>query len=384
MLYDKLTGYAACDTYPMHMPGHKRNAKLLATGQSDGRRTPGLPYEIDITEVHGFDDLHDPHGVLRETAELASQIYGSKKTFMLVNGSTVGILAAVGALAARGDRILIAGSCHRSVNNAAWLFGLDPVYLTPETDEATGIACSIDPADIESALYSDPEIRLVVLTSPSYEGVISNVRSIAEIARRRNTPFIVDAAHGAHLGLSPGFPESPARAGADVVVMSLHKTLPALTQCSLLHVCGERADAGAIAHMLSVLQTSSPSYVLMASIDRCLRLLMSDGDRLFGEYKRNLDNFGREAGELKNLTVVCHGADSVAAHPGFFAFDPGKLVIITKSTALSGIMLMDILREEYRIELELAREDYAIAMTSICDSAEGFRRLAGALAAIDR
>jgi len=356
----------------MHMPGHKRNTGLLP---------PGIPYDIDITEIHGFDDLHDPCGILRETAELAAGLYGSSRAFLLVNGSTVGILAAIGAHTTRGDKILATTNCHRSVRNAAALFGLDPVYMTPETDKMSGIALSISPEAVDLALENTPDIKLAVITSPSYEGVISDIRAIADIAHKRNIPLLVDSAHGAHLGFSPGFPDSAVHAGADVVVMSLHKTLPALTQCSLLHICGDLSNAGEKARLLSVLQTSSPSYVLMASIDYCLRLLASDKDKLFYDYEQNLSRFSEDIRTLKTLYVLCHGS----AHPcpDFFAFDPGKLVIVTNNTALSGVMLADILRTEYKIELELAGSDYAIAMTGICDRTEGFTRLAEALMAID-
>jgi arginine/lysine/ornithine decarboxylase len=340
-----------------------------------------LPYDIDVTEIYGFDNLQDPQGVLKETAELAAKLYGSNRAFLLVNGSTAGILAAVGAHAGRGDKILMARNCHLSVYNAVALFGLKPVYLMPETDEATGVACSVDPALVASALESDPDIKLVVVTSPTYEGVISDIASIAGITHKRCVPLLVDSAHGAYLGFSEMFPENAVKHGADVVVMSLHKTLPALTQCALLHVCGKRADSAGIARLLSVFQTTSPSYVLMASIDRCLRLLDAGKEKLFCEYERNLDSFNREAEALENLSILCKGGD--APHPGFFAFDPGKIVITTQKTAISGFTLADILRTEHKIELEMACARYAVAMTSVCDTSEGFIRLADALIAID-
>jgi len=373
MLYDKLAKHAASGIYPMHMPGHKRNPEFSS---------PGLPYEIDITEIHGFDDLHNPQGILQDTAELAARLYGSDKAFLLVNGSTVGILAAIGAHTSRGDKVLITNNYHRSVSNATSLFGLTPVFITPETDDATGIERSVDPSVVGAALDMDPDIRLVVVTSPSYEGIISDIRAIAGVVHIRGIPLLVDGAHGAHLDFSPGFPGGAVKAGADIVVMSLHKTLPALTQCSLLHACTKRANVVEIERLLGILQTSSPSYVLMASSDRCLGLLAAKKDRMFHEYEQNLDQFSRRAKSLKRLDVLYHG--SAAGHVGFFGFDPGKIVILTKKAALSGLMLADTLRTDYKIELELACTDYAIAMTSICDSAEGLIRLAEALSEIDR
>ena len=371
MLFDKLTEYASSGAYPMHMPGHKRSAGFL----------PGLPCGIDITEIHGFDDLHEPRGILLELSRLAAGLYGSARAFPLINGSTAGILASVGALAGRGGKILMARNCHASVHNAARLFGLAPVYIDPETDESTGISGDTAPGTVEAAIEGEPGIEIAVVTSPTYEGVVSDINAIADIVHKRNIPLLVDSAHGAHLGFSPMFPPSAVSAGADAVVMSLHKTLPALTQCSLLHVSGVRADAGEFARLLSVFQTSSPSYVLMASIDRCLRLLESDGGSLFSCYEQNLADFSMQAKTLKNLSVIWHSGDALSKK--YFAFDPGKIVIITEKAALTGAALSDILRNDYDIELEKACGGYAIAITSICDSPEGFRRLADALACID-
>ena len=356
----------------MHMPGHKRNTELLS---------PGLPYEIDVTEIHGFDDLYEPHGILRDAAALASELYGSKEAFLLVNGSTVGILAAIGAHAKRGDMILVAQNSHRSVCNAVSLFGLTPVFLDPGTDEFSGVSRSIDPAAVEDILERETGVKLVVITSPTYEGIVSDIVSISGITKNHGVPLLVDSAHGAHLGFSGLFPHSAVREGADIVVMSLHKTLPALTQCSLLHLCGGRADPTESARLLSTLQTSSPSYVLLASIDRCLRMLAAEKETLFQEYEKNLERFYNDVKLLKNLTVLRGGAD--APSPGFFGHDPGKLVIVTKKTALNGRMLAEILRSRYKLELEMACDCYAVAMTSIADSAEGFDRLAAALIEID-
>jgi len=385
VLYDKLKEYAAGGVYPMHMPGHKRNTGLLP---------PGIPYDIDITEIYGFDDLSEPSGVLLATARLAASLYGSKKAFPLINGSTVGILSSIGAHTSYGDKMLIAGTCHRAVYNAATLFGLETICIIPQTDEATGIELSIEPADIEAALKKDPDTKLVVLTSPTYEGVISDIKTIAEVVHSYGIPLFVDGAHGAHLDFCPWLKGSRASYGgdalaggsaydgADVVVMSLHKTLPALTQCSLLHVYGEYARPDEIARMLNILQTSSPSYVLMASIDHCLRLLETDKDRLFLEYKQNLDSFSQNIAELNNLYVLCHGKNEKPR--GLFAFDMGKLVIATKNKTLSGAELISIIRSEFEIELEMIRPNYALAMTSICDTAEGFNRLSEALTSLDR
>ena len=355
----------------MHMPGHKRNSADMPDG---------LPFDIDITEIHGFDDLSAPRGILLETSKLAAKLYGSREAFLLVNGSTVGILAAIGSHAKRGDTIITDANCHRSIPNAAKLFDLKPVYITPEVDSTTDVPCSITPESVEKALMQNPGARLVVITSPSYEGVVSDVSNIAKATHKAGALLLVDCAHGAHLGLSTSitkvFPDSPICLGADMVVVSLHKTLPALTQCALLHVCSERADTVSIQRMIGILQTSSPSYVLMASIDYCLRMLAADAGRLFNEYENNLARFANLVSNLRNLSIL-------GKKPGFFDFDPGKISIVTKNSSLDGVQLAELLREKHNIELERAYKSYAIAMTSIRDTCDAYTRLADALINID-
>ncbi|MCL2425241.1 MAG: aminotransferase class I/II-fold pyridoxal phosphate-dependent enzyme [Oscillospiraceae bacterium] len=372
MLYKEIKKHTNSDVYPMHMPGHKGNKRFLP---------PAMLNELDITEIYGFDDLHNPHGILLETETLAAELYGSRKSLMLVNGTTVGILASIGAHTERGDKILAVDNYHWSTSNAAKLFGLELITIDAEIDENSGVPCSISPKAIEHALLENPKIKLVIITSPTYEGVVSDVAAIAAIAHAHGCLLIVDSAHGAHLGFSDTFPKSATVMGADIVVISLHKTLPAMTQCSLLHVCSERVNVNALKDMLYILQTSSPSYVLMSSIDYCLRLLKSDSVELFRAYEEKLSTFSERVKELKMLSVLHHGNDS--PHPDFYDFDLGKIVITTKNSPISSEVLAYILRREHKIEIERVCDDYIIAMTSICDTSEGFKRLADALIAID-
>ncbi|MCL2045865.1 MAG: aminotransferase class I/II-fold pyridoxal phosphate-dependent enzyme [Oscillospiraceae bacterium] len=372
MLYDELKEYSNSGIYPMHMPGHKRNAEMLPKG---------LPYDIDITEINGFDNLHDPEGILKETAQLAAKLYGSSIAFPLINGSTVGILATIGAYAKKGEKIIMARNCHLSVYNAVALFELSPIYIMPLMDENSGIALSIDPAAVEEALESNPDVKLVVLTSPTYEGIVSDIGSIAQIAHKRGVPLFVDEAHGAHFGFSIDFPIASIKAGADVVVTSLHKTLPALTQCALLLHREDNHFTAEVARLLGVFQTTSPSYILMASIDSCLRLLETQREELFSGYMQKLRSFNDNVMALEKLLILrkCNYGN----HPGIFDHDPGKIVVLTHGTQMSGVELSEKLRNKYKIELEMASAKYAIAMTSICDSDEGFIRLSKALVEID-
>jgi len=375
MLYKALSQYASQGVCPMHMPGHKRNTRLLGNE---------LPYEIDITEIDGFDNLHAMQGILKDTADAAAALYGSKKTFLLINGSTGGILAAIRGMVKRADKIVMARNCHKSVYNAAELNCLNTVYLAPQIDRETGICGSITPEQVAAVLETHPDTRLVVLTSPTYAGVISDIRSICDIAHKKAIPVLVDQAHGAHLGFSDMFPGEALKSGADVVVTSIHKTLSALTQCALAHVGGNLIDESKLAQQLAVFETSSPSYVLLASIDNCVRLLAEQNAQLFHRYESNIRLFDESVKPLKKLKVLCHGSDTLLHHGSFFLFDLGKIVISTGNTNLTGHSLADLLRRQYSIELEMAGADYAIAMTSICDTTENFVRLAQALIEIDR
>lgn len=375
MLYEALSQYGGLDMCPMHMPGHKRNTMLLGDE---------LPYRLDITEINGFDQLHEASGILKELADLAGELYGSRRSFLLVNGSTGGILSGIRALTARGDTILMARNCHQSVFHAVELCGLRPVYLMPPTDRNSGICGAIRPEQVACALEEHPEARLLVVTSPTYEGVVSDIRSISALAHARGIPLLVDEAHGAHLGFSRSFPESALHCGADLVVGSLHKTLPTLTQCALAHVGGDLVDPEKLARQLSIFETSSPSYVLMASIDRCLNLLRTHGGELFRAYENNLRGFEGQISRLDRLKVLCRGNDDMGNHPVFFRFDPGKLIIFAGETSYTGRELAELLRSRFRIEPEMACTDYVVCMTSICDSSENLNRLADALLALDR
>lgn len=373
-LLSKLEAYARGGVYPFHMPGHKRRPDLAALAD---------PFALDITEIDGFDNLHDAHGILADEMARAAALWGSRQAFFLVGGSTGGILAGIAACARRGDRVLVARGAHKSVYNALMLNGLRPTFLLPEADDAFGISGSVSPAAVEHALAAQPDIRLVVVTSPTYEGVLSDIPAIAAAAHRHGAVLLVDEAHGAHLGLAQGFPSGALAGGADIVVQSLHKTLPSLTQTALLHIGSERVEADAVAEQLAVFETSSPSYPLMASIAACVSLLERERAPLFAAYRSRLLRFDAALRPLKRLRVLCHGGDRAAAHPAFADFDPGKLVVSARGTPLTGPALAERLRRTYRLEPEMSAGDYVLCMTSICDTDEGFSRLAAALLEID-
>ncbi len=366
MLYDKLKKYAESGVYPFHMPGHKR--------QSDGSL---LPYSIDLTEIEGFDNLHHPEGCIREIENKAEALFRVKRAFLLVNGATGGILAAVRSMTQPGDKVLIARNCHRAVYNAVELCGLNAAYLYPKRlQEYPSVYGSITGEQVCSALRENPGVKLVVLTSPTYEGVGSDLALISEMCHNNGARLLVDEAHGAHLYFDKKTVTAMS-AGADVSVVSLHKTLPSLTQTALL-LTNDASLTGVLQANLSVFETSSPSYVLMSSVERCLHFIEQQ-KTLFEAYEQRLELFYQRTKKLRHLRLLYHQLpDSV------FDYDRGKLVIMTAGTNLNGSGLAAVLREEFKLETEMSACDYVIAMTSVCDTDEGLERLAGALSEIDK
>ena len=368
-IFDKLKNYSDSDYYAFHMPGHKRNLDLM-----DGTS----PYRIDITEIDGFDDLHHAEGILKEAQERAARVYHADETHFLVNGSTVGILSAILGTTEKGDSILVARNCHKSVYHAIYLNELDPVYLYPKFDTELGLSTEIDAADVQKALEEHPGIRAVMIVSPTYDGVVSDIEKIAEIVHEAGCLLIVDEAHGAHFGFDPYFPKSANMYGADLVINSLHKTLPALTQTALLHVNGERVNRRKVKRYLDMLQTSSPSYILMASIDACIHLLEQTQMQkcsIFKEYAAHIDNLREELKKLKYLKIIrTENTDR---------YDRSKFVISVKHAPMSSHELYERLLHDYHLQMEMLAGTYVLAMTTVGDTQEGLDRLRDALLAID-
>lgn len=355
--------------YPFHMPGHKRNIEVL--GKS-------FPYDMDITEITGFDNLLHASGILQDLMDRAAKLFGAQASFLMVNGSSGGLLAAIRAVTKPGDTILMARGCHRSVYHAIELCNLKPIYLTAPILQEHQMYGSIQPSDVEQALQKHPECTLVVVTSPTYEGVVSDIATIAKLTHKANAVLLVDEAHGSHMSFSDDFPDSAITLGADLVVQSLHKTLPSPTQTAILHICSDLVSVAQIRRQLSVFQTSSPSYVLLAAMEHCIRLLEQDKESLFSHYVSRLSMFYEKTKALEKLSIVHPENDTTV-----FAHDKGKVLISTQNTNITGPQLAEQLRNIYGLETEMAQPNYVLAMTSILDTNAAFCRLTDALFAID-
>ena len=353
-LYSKLIEYSKNGRYPLHMPGHKRQRKLFDfnkafVGDEDFFNKPVDnsvnelnedkeisvyvnnqydPFDIDITEINGFDDLHHPEGIIKAAMENASDFFGTRATFFLVNGSSCGILSAITAVTNIGDTIILGRNCHKSAYNAVQLRDLNVEYVYPEIVEGFNISGGYKPEEIEQkfveAEKKNIKVKAVVITSPTYEGIVSDIKKIAEIVHGHNSILIVDEAHGAHMILSDEFPTSAYKLGADIVIESAHKTLPAMTQTAFLHVQGDKVSVKDVQRMLSVYQSSSPSYVLMSSLDKCIRELPTKGQKDVNEMLITLKKFHNRVKNLKVLKVLDR---SIIGKNSVYDFDISKIVI---------------------------------------------------------
>lgn len=370
-LYRALEIYSQEDYYPFHMPGHKRNPDTVNTD---------LPFDRDITEIDGFDNLHHPEGILKKAQETAASVYDTKECYYSVNGSTAALLAAVSATVPRNGQILVARNCHKAVYHALYLRNLIPTYVYPQMDPKWWINGGISSDKVERALAENPEIKAVLLTSPTYDGVVSDIEKIAEIVHRYEIPLIVDEAHGAHFHFSNYFPTSAAELGADLVIQSFHKTLPSMTQTAVLHNCSDRVDSRLIRRFMGIYQSSSPSYILMASMDACMEKMSSDGNEMFREFTKILEKARRRLSECKYIRLVSPEIGTA----GVFDYDRSKLLFSTRYASMTGSELAQILLEKYHIQVEMETEHYVLALAAVGDSGEGFERLCQAIEEINQ
>lgn len=376
-----LAEYLSMDRKPWHMPGHKRKNFIKELDEKAGLDVAAF-LSCDVTEVSGTDDLHHPEEMILKSQQQLARIYDSYASFYMVNGSTGGILSAIGAVAEYGkeagnNKIIIARNCHKSVYNGVKLFGLEPIYVEPEYMELeegyiSNIYSGIKAHQIKALVEQHQNVCAVVITSPTYEGVVSDVSGIRKVLKPRGIPFIVDEAHGAHLSFIDGIFQLPLSAvslGADIVVQSLHKTLPALTQTAVLHINDERFETG-IRKYLSIFMSSSPSYPMLCSMEEAVvgswEIKQRDG---YEEYLNILRTFRENISKLKNIKLLektnC---------------DETRIVLYGN---WSGEMLAERLRELGNIEIEMSGVNYVVLISTYVDEPEDFAHLERTIKLLD-
>ncbi|MDO4719911.1 MAG: aminotransferase class I/II-fold pyridoxal phosphate-dependent enzyme [Peptostreptococcaceae bacterium] len=367
-ILEGLLEYETRNRLRFHMPGHKGKGEGLEELDFIKEHL----YAFDLTEVEGTDSLHAPKEMIARAQERLAEAYGAVESRFLVNGSTSGIYAAILGVTRREDLVLVQRNCHQSVHTALEIGGLRPVYLFPQAAKLFGFASGVSLSELRSVWEANPGARAVILTYPSYYGSCCDLRSIADFCREKSMLLIVDEAHGAHFPFHPALPPSALACGADVSVNSFHKTLPAFTQTAVLHMgesLRESCRAG-IRRMLSVFQSSSPSYLFLASMDAARWIMQSRGRRLLDELKKNIEDFERRMEKLPFIRLLSEG-DLPGERKDF-----ARLVI---KTPLSGQELAGRLRESRGVEAEMAEGNVILLIASVMDEKEDFDRLAQAL-----
>ncbi|WP_100332960.1 aminotransferase class I/II-fold pyridoxal phosphate-dependent enzyme [Bacillus alkalisoli] len=339
-LYTTLLNHFSKSPISGHVPGHKYGSNL--PNNKEIRHSFSEILKLDVTEITGLDDLHDPTGAIQDAQILAAELYKADETFFLVNGSTVGNLAMILATCSSGGKVLVQRNCHKSIMNGIELAGADPIFLSPQVHEEIGVPTSISKEQVKLALHQFEDVQAIIITNPNYYGISSSLEAIIHYAHSKKIPVLVDEAHGAHFVVGEPFPKSALLMEADVVVHSAHKTLPALTMGSYLHVKSNLVDKEKVAYYLRMLQSSSPSYPIMASLDIARYYLASFSEQDIKNVNQNIERLVLELDTIEEIEVVGNGKNK----------DPLKL-ILRSTTGLSGYELQQKL-EEQNVFVELA------------------------------
>lgn len=378
-LFGGLVEYARKNRIPFHIPGHKRGRGM----DPEFRAFIGdNALSIDLINIAPVDDLHNPRGIIKEAQELAARAFGADRTFFSVQGTSGAIMAMVLATVGPGDKILIPRNVHKSVLTAVVLAGAEPVFMAPEIDYVRGVAHGVSLATVRRRLEEHPDAKAVLVVNPTYFGVCADLAGIAKIVHERGIPLLVDEAHGAHLYFHPDLPISAMEAGADAAATSMHKLGGSLTQSSVLNVQGNLVSSDRIQAVLSMLTTTSTSYILLASLDAARRYLALWGRELLSR-AIELANWARE--EINAIPgLKCLGPEVIGDRSSSYDLDPTKLCITVTGLGLSGIEVEEMLREEYGIEVELSDLYNILCLVTPADTEETVGHLVHALREISK
>lgn len=369
-VFDGLKSLMEENSVSFHMPGHKGKNTLIEWGKY-------IPY-IDTTETEGVDNLLEPRGIIKESQELAAEVFGAKSTIYGVNGSTGSIYIALSTITKPGDKVLIQRNCHKAVYNAMILNRLNPIYMYPNYNEKHNVLTGLYPEEIEEILQEHQDIKAVVMTYPNYYGVCSDLEKIAQIVHKYNKILMVDEAHGPHMSFSDKLPMSALKAGADIVIHSTHKTLPSFTQTSMIHVGTDRIDLNKLRDRFSLYTTTSPSYLFTISNEIATAYMDGEGrERL----DWSIDKVNEVIERLQKIdrVFVFTGDD----------FDEtikskDNTKILFKIDGIRGSQVKKILRTEHNIRLEMSDYYYGLILTSLMNEEEDYEKLISAIEEIAR
>lgn len=365
--------YIADGAVGYHTPGHKQG-KGIPDIMRELITADGLKMEVSLMEE--LDDLHAPATYLKKSQALAADLYGAAESFFVINGTTGAIHAMILAVVGDGDKLILPRNAHRSVSGALVLSGARPVYMQPELDAKLGIAMPVTPKTVEAAIREHPDAKAVLLVNPTYYGVTADLKRIAELVHAAGMLLLIDEAHGPHLKFSTQLPQQALDCGADIVAQSTHKITGALTQCSLLHIQGERAPYLKLRKMLSLLQSTSPNYLLLASLEAACCQLSEAGSERINEAVRLARWCRTQINAINGL--YCFGRERLAAC-GAHDLDETKLTVHVSGLGLSGPEAEQLLRHHFKIQAELADAHNVLFIISYADGKEQARYLVEAL-----
>lgn len=336
---------------PFYAPGHKRG---IGTPKILRDWLGSAMFAADLPELPELDNLFAPAGVIQSAQELAAAAFGADKTWFLVNGSSAGVMAAILATCNPGDLILLPRNVHQSAIAGLIFSGAVPVFLEPAYDPEWDLVLSITPAAVAAALTQYPAIRAVMMVYPTYQGICGEVAAIAAIAHQHSIPLLVDEAHGPHLGFHPDLPQAALAAGADLAVQSTHKVLSALSQAAMLHLKSDRIDPDRLSQALQLVQSTSPNYLLLASLDAARQQMATQGTLLLTQVLAMAEQARHQLRQISGLAVLESG---LAGSPGFRALDQTRLTVDVSGLGISGFAADEILRQQGGVtaELPLAR-----------------------------
>ncbi|MEH2254865.1 aminotransferase class I/II-fold pyridoxal phosphate-dependent enzyme [Nostoc sp.] len=348
-LLDALKANAARPHAPFYTPGHKLGEGI---SQPLADLLGKAVFRADLTELTDLDNLFAPQGVIQEAQQLAAAAFDASQTWFLVNGSTCGIEAAILATCGMGDKIILPRNVHSSAIAGLILSGAIPIFLNPEYDPVLDIAHSITPNTVQSALIQHPDAKAVLTVYPTYYGVCGDLSAIANITHQYNIPLLVDEAHGAHFAFHPELPTPALAAGADLTVQSIHKVLGAMTQASMLHIQGNRIDCDRISKALQLLQSTSPSYLLLASLDAARQQMALHGKMLMSRTLQLADEAKTRISQIPGLSVLV--MPQLEECLGFVALDKTRLTVTVSGLGLTGFEVDEILDEKLGVTAEFA------------------------------
>lgn len=337
-LLDAIKSYVEDYHAAFYTPGHKQGRGVA---ESLADLLGSQVFKADLTELANLDNLAAPEGVIKEAQVLAAEAFGASESWFLVNGSTAGIIAAILATCGDGEKIILPRNVHKSAISGLILVGAIPVFVQPEYDRILDIAHSITPEAVAHALQEHPDAKAVMMVYPTYYGVCGDVEAIANLAHQYNIPLLVDEAHGPHFAFHPDLPPAALTKGADLTVQSIHKVLSGLTQASILHVQGERIDRDRITKTLQLLQSSSPSYLLLSSLDAARQQMAVSGKELMTHTLQLADLARKEISKIPQLSVL-----ELYPSPGFVNLDRTRLTVTVSELGLTGFAAEDLLAQQ--------------------------------------